>query len=211
MSKDRVLTEPPSVYLASKSPRRQELLRQIGVEFEELLLREAGGRRRDVVELPRKDEPALHYVRRIARTKASAGWNRMIQRQLAPKPVLAADTEVVIRGKVLGKPDSAAAAIAMLERLSGTTHRVLTAVAVRWHTHILLAVSTSRVSFRALSRDEVERYVATGEPFDKAGGYGIQGRAAAFIQHLEGSYSGVMGLPLFETAGILAKIGYHVS
>ncbi len=210
MSKDFVLTERPSVYLASKSPRRQELLRQIGVEFEELLVREAGGRRRDIVETPRKGEPALDYVKRIARTKASVGWHQMNRRHLPPRPVLAADTEVVIDGDVLGKPGDAMNAIAMLERLSGKTHDVLTAVAVRWHAHIVLALSTSRVSFRALARDEVERYVATGEPFDKAGGYGIQGRAAAFIRHLEGSYSGVMGLPLFETTEILAKIGYHV-
>lgn len=205
-----VLTERPSVYLASKSPRRQELLRQIGIEFEELLVREAAGRRRDIVETPRKDEPALEYVKRIARTKAAVGWHQMNRRELPPRPVLAADTEVVIDGEVLGKPDGAANAIAMLERLSGNTHAVLTAVAVRWHAQVMLAVSTSRVSFRTLSRDEVERYVATGEPFDKAGGYGIQGRAAAFIRHLDGSYSGVMGLPLFETTGILAKIGYHV-
>jgi septum formation protein len=205
-----VLTERPSVYLASKSPRRQELLRQIGIEFDELLVREAAGRRRDIIEMPRKDEPALEYVKRIARTKAAVGWHQMNRRQLPPRPVLAADTEVVIDGKVLGKPDSAADAIAMLERLSGHTHEVLTAVAIRWHAHVVLAVSTSRVTFRALARDEVERYVASGEPFDKAGGYGIQGRAAAFIRHLDGSYSGVMGLPLFETTEILAKIGYHV-
>ena len=198
MSKDFIFTERPSVYLASKSPRRQELLRQIDVEFDELLVREASGRRRDIVEVPRKGEAALEYVKRIARTKASVGWQRMIRRSLPPRPVLAADTEVVIDGAVLGKPDDAANAIAMLERLSGKTHDVLTAVAVRWHAHIVLAVSSSRVSFRALTRDEVERYVATGEPFDKAGGYGIQGRAAAFIRHLEGSYSGVMGLPLLK-------------
>ncbi len=209
MSKDFVLTERPSVYLASKSPRRQDLLRQIGIEFEELLVREASGRRRDIVETPRKDEPALDYVKRIARTKASVGWLQMNRRSLPPRPVLAADTEVVIDGAVLGKPADAADAVAMLERLSGNTHDVLTAVAVRWHAHIVLAVSTSRVSFRSITRDEVERYVATGEPFDKAGGYGIQGRAAAFIRHLDGSYSGVMGLPLFETTEILAKIGYH--
>jgi septum formation protein len=205
-----VLTERPSVYLASKSPRRQELLRQIGIEFEELLVREAAGRRRDIVETPRKDEPALEYVKRIARTKASVGWHQMKRRKLAPRPVLAADTEVVVDGAVLGKPDGTANAIAMLERLSGNTHDVMTAVAIRWHAQVVLAVSTSRVSFRALTRDEVERYVATGEPFDKAGGYGIQGRAAPFIRHLDGSYSGVMGLPLFETTEILAKIGYHV-
>jgi septum formation protein len=209
MSEDFILTERPSVYLASKSPRRQELLRQIDVEFDELLVREASGRRRDIVEVPRKGEPALEYVKRIARTKASVGWRRMIRRRLPPRPVLAADTEVVVDGAVLGKPDDAASAIAMLECLSGKTHDVLTAVAVRWRAHIVLAVSSSRVSFRELTRDEVERYVATGEPFDKAGGYGIQGRAAAFIRHLEGSYSGVMGLPLFETTETLRKIGYH--
>jgi len=210
MSSHFVLTEKPSVYLASKSPRRQELLRQIGVEFEELRLREAAGRRRDVVEAQRADESALECVKRIARTKASVGWHRMNQRSLPPRPVLAADTEVAIGGTVLGKPVDAAAAVAMLERLSATTHDVITAVAVRWDAQIVLAVSKSRVSFRALARDEIERYVATGEPFDKAGGYGIQGRAAVFIRHLEGSYSGVMGLPLYETAEILAKIGYHV-
>ena len=210
MSKDFIFTERPSVYLASKSPRRQALLRQIDVEFDELLVREASGRRRDIVEVPHKGEAALEYVKRIARTKASVGWQRMIRRRLPPRPVLAADTEVVIDGTVLGKPGDAANAIAMLESLSGRTHDVLTAVAVRWHAHIVLVVSSSRVSFRELTRHEVEHYVGTGEPFDKAGGYGIQGRAAAFIRHLEGSYSGVMGLPLFETTEILRKIGYHV-
>ena len=200
----------PAIYLASKSPRRKELLRQIGVDFEELLVREASGRRRDVIETPRKDEAPLDYVRRIARTKATAGWHQMTRRKLPPKPVLAADTEVVVDGVVLGKPGNASAATAMLQRLSGNTHIVLTAVAVRWKAQIELAVSTSHVTFRVLTRDDVERYVATGEPFDKAGGYGIQGRAAAFISHLDGSYSGVMGLPLFETTGILAKIGYHL-
>jgi septum formation protein len=206
-----VQTKAPSIYLSSKSPRRIELLRQIGVRFEELLVRESGSRRRDVIEAPRKDEPALDYVRRIARTKAAVGWHHMNRRKLPQRPVLAADTEVVVDGAVLGKPADAASATAMLERLSGNTHEVLTAVAVRWHAQIVLAVSTSRVSFRALTRDDIARYVATDEPFDKAGGYAIQGRAAVFIRHLEGSYSGVMGLPLFETAEILAKIGYHVA
>ena len=206
-----MLTEHPSIYLASKSPRRMELLRQIGVEFEGLLVRESGGRRRDVIETPRKDEAALDYVKRIARTKAAVGWHQMNRRKLPPRPVLAADTEVVIDGAVLGKPADATSAIAMLERLSGNTHDVLTAVAVRWHAQIVLTVSTSHVSFRTLTQGDVERYVATGEPFDKAGGYAIQGRAAAFIRHLDGSYSGVMGLPLFETTEILAKIGYHAA
>jgi septum formation protein len=205
-----LLTERPSLYLASKSPRRQELLRQIGVGFEELKLREGAGRRRDVLETPRKDESPLEYVKRIARTKAAVGWHRMGRRQLTPRPVLAADTEVVVDGGVLGKPEDGASAVEMLERLSGGSHEVITAVAIRWNAQIALAVSISRVSVRALKRDEIERYVASGEPFDKAGGYAIQGRAAIFIRRLEGSYSGVMGLPLYETAEILAKIGYHV-
>ena len=210
MSKLIVPAERPSVYLASKSPRRQELLRQIGVDFTELLLREAAGRRRDIVEASRKDEPPLEYVKRVARTKASVGWHQMGRRGLAPKPVLAADTEVVHDGAVLGKPKDAASAAEMLHRLSGRTHEVSTAVAIRWNTQIMIAVSSSRVTFRVLTDDEIERYVATSEPFDKAGAYAIQGRGAAFISHLEGSYSGVMGLPLFETAEILAKLGFQV-
>jgi septum formation protein len=210
MSKLFVLTERPSIYLASKSPRRQELLRQLGVDFTELLLREAGGRRRDFVEAPRKDESPIEYIKRVARTKAAVGWHQMGRRGLAPKPVLAADTEVVLDGAVLGKPKDATSATDMLRRLSGQTHDVSTAVAVRWNTQILMAVSPSRVTFRALIDDEIERYVATSEPFDKAGAYAIQGRAAAFVSHLEGSYSGVMGLPLFETAEILAKMGLQV-
>ena len=205
-----MLTERPSVYLASKSLRRQELLRQIGVEFEELLLREAPGRRRDIVEVPRKDEVPVDYVKRVARTKAAVGWHRMGRRELPPKPVLAADTEVVIDGAALGKPEDANDAGVMLSRLSGRTHEVMSAVAIRWNAQIAVAFSVSRVTFRALPRDEIDRYIATGEPFDKAGGYGIQGRAATFISRIEGSYSGVMGLPLFETAEILAKIGFHV-
>ena len=210
MSQLFVLTERPSVYLASKSPRRQELLRQIGVEFEEVLLREAAGRRRDIVESPRKDEPPLEYVKRVARTKASVAWHQMNRRGLTPRPVLAADTEVILDNEVLGKPKDAAHAALMLERLSDRTHDVLTAVAVRWNAQIMLAVSASRVSFRALTREEIQRYIATGEPFDKAGAYAVQGRAAVFISRIEGSYSGVMGLPLHETAEILGKVGFYV-
>jgi septum formation protein len=210
MSKLFVLAERPSVYLASKSPRRQELLRQLGVDFTELLLRETAGRRRDIVEAPRKDEPPLEYIKRVARTKAAVGWHQMGRRGLAPKPVLAADTEVLQDGAVLGKPKDATSATEMLRRLSGQTHEVSTAVAIRWNTQIMMTVSSSRVTFRALTDDEIERYVATSEPFDKAGAYAIQGRGAAFVSHLEGSYSGVMGLPLFETAEILAKIGFQV-
>jgi septum formation protein len=124
--------------------------------------------------------------------------------------MMGADTEVVQDGTVLGKPSDAAGAVEMLRRLSGQTHQVSTAVAVSWNKEINMVVSSSRVSFRALTDDEIERYVATGEPFDKAGAYAIQGRGAAFVSHLEGSYSGVMGLPLFETAELLAKIGFPV-
>jgi septum formation protein len=205
-----VLAERPSVYLASKSARRQELLRQLGVDFTPLVMREAAGRRRDVVETPRKDEPPLDYIKRIARTKAAVGWHQMGRRGLAPKPVLAADTEVVLDGTVFGKPKDAADAVEMLRRLSGTTHEVSTGVAIRWNTQILLAMSSSRVTFRALDNDEIDRYVATGEPFDKAGAYAIQGRGATFVSRLDGSYTGVMGLPLFETAEMLTKIGFQV-
>jgi septum formation protein len=210
MSQLFVLTERPSVYLASKSPRRQELLRQIGVEFEELLLREAAGRRRDIVESPRKGEAALDYVKRVARTKVSVAWHQMNRRGLPPKPVLAADTEVILEGHVLGKPKDAAHAALMLEQLSDRTHEVHTAVAVRWNAQIMLAVSSSRVTFRALTREDIQRYIASGEPFDKAGAYAVQGRAAVFISRIEGSYSGVMGLPLYETAEILGKVGFYV-
>ena len=210
MNIEVVPAERPSVYLASKSPRRQELLRQIGVDFTPLLMREAAGRPRDIVEVPRADEAPLEYVKRLARAKASVGWDVMGRRGLAPKPMLGADTEVVQDGTVLGKPSDAAGAVEMLRRLSGQTHQVSTAVAVRWDKEININVSSSRVSFRALTDDEIERYVATGEPFDKAGAYAIQGRGAAFVSHLEGSYSGVMGLPLFETAELLAKMGFPV-
>ena len=200
----------PDIYLCSRSPRRQELLTQLGVHFEVLQLREAPGRRRDVAEKPRMDEPPQDYVKRIARTKASVGWLRMGQRGLPPRPVLGADTEVVLDGAIFGKPRDALDAVRMLTALSGRTHKVITAVAVAWEAQVVRAAATSNVTLRILAHDEIERYVATGEPFDKAGAYAVQGRAAAFITRLEGSYSGVMGLPLCETADILARIGFPV-
>jgi septum formation protein len=199
-----------SVYLASRSPRRQELLRQLGVTFDELRLRSAPGRHRDVVEETLDGEPAQHYVERIARSKATMGWKRMLERGLPPRPVLGADTEVVLEGVIFGKPADVDAARAMLARLAGRQHEVVTAVAVRWKDDVEVALSVSEVTLRKLSAGEIERYIATGEPFDKAGGYAIQGRAAAFITRLDGSYSGVMGLPLAETAALLARIGRSV-
>jgi septum formation protein len=203
-------TAPQAIYLASKSPRRAELLRQLGVEFTELRLREAPGRERDVVEGPRPGEAARDYVTRIARTKALVAWHRMGQRSLPPLPVLAADTEVVLDGAIYGKPADAADAARMLTELSGRTHEVMTALFLKCEQVIYGVVSTSRVTFRALDAAEIERYCASAEPLDKAGAYAIQGRGAAFVERLEGSYSGVVGLPLFETAGALARIGVSV-
>ena len=145
-----------------------------------MLLARSLGRDRDVVEEARDAEPALHYVERIARTKAQVGWQRMQNRKLAERPVLGADTEVVLDGEVFGKPRDAADAIRMLKRLSGRTHQVLTAVAIRFRDVTEVDLSISKVTLRRLAAAEIERYVATGEPLDKAGGYAVQGRAAAF-------------------------------
>ncbi len=202
--------DTPVVYLASKSPRREELLRQLGIDFASLRLREASARERDIMEGARDAEPALHYVERIARTKAAVGWQRMLQRGLPHRPVLGADTEVALDGRIFGKPKDAADAIRMLTLLSARTHQVLTAVAIGWEERIVAEISTSAVTMRRLGQDEIERYVATGEPFDKAGAYAVQGRAASFVSRIDGSYSGVMGLPLYETAQALAAIGFPV-
>jgi septum formation protein len=201
---------PKSLYLASRSPRRQELLRQLGIEFIELRLREAPGRDRDVVEQPRPGESPAGYVTRIARTKALVAWHRMGQRGLPPQPILAADTEVVLDGVVFGKPADPADAARMLAALSGRTHEVITALFLKWDHVIEGALSSSKVTLRSLQPDEIERYCGSGEPLDKAGAYAIQGRAACFVVHLEGSYSGVVGLPLAETAAVLARIGISV-
>ncbi len=198
------------IYLASRSPRRQELLRQIGVDFEVIRLREAPGRDPDVVEGPRDGESAPDYVRRIARTKANVGWERMTERGLIARPVLGADTEVVLEGHIFGKPADAPHALEMLDRLNGRTHLVMTAVALRWEREFVLTVSTSQVTMRELTADEMSRYIDSGEPIGKAGAYAIQSRAASFITRIEGSYSGVMGLPLAETAAALARIGRSV-
>jgi septum formation protein len=200
----------PAVYLASKSPRREELLRQLGVEFASLRLRESTERERDIVEGARDAEPALHYVERIARTKATVGWHRMVQRGLPPRPVLGADTEVVLDDRIFGKPKDAGDAARMLTLLSGRTHQVLTAVALCWEGNTVAEISTSSVTFRTIEHNEIERYVASGEPSGKAGGYAIQGRAATFVRRIDGSHSGIMGLPLYETATALAGIGFPV-
>ena len=147
----------PLLYLASKSPRRQSLLAQLGIEFETLLLREAVGRERDVVEVALDEEPAPHYVERIARTKAQVGWQRMQDRKLAERAVLGADTEVVLDGEIFGKPRNSDDAVRMLKRLSGRTHQVLTAVAIRYRNAIEVDLSSSRVTLRRLAAAEIER------------------------------------------------------
>ena len=200
----------PLLYLASKSPRRQALLAQLGLEFETLRLREATGRPRDVVEEAQDAEPPLHYVERIARTKAQVGWQRMQNRKLAERPVLGADTEVVLDGDIFGKPRDADDAIRMLKRLSGRTHQVLTAVAVRHRDTTEVDVCVSRVTLRRLAAVEIDRYTATGEPLDKAGGYAVQGLAGCFVQKLVGSYTNVVGLPLTEVVGMLAAEGFPI-
>jgi len=204
------MAQEPQLYLASRSPRRAELLRQLGVAFDTLLLREGYGRDRDVLEEALDGEPPGHYVERMARTKAQVAGQRMQNRKLVPRPVLGADTEVTLGTSIFGKPRDAKDAAAMLARLAGRTHEVLTAVAVRVEDRTDVEVAVSRVTLRKLSAAEIDRYVATGEPMDKAGAYAVQGRAAAFITRLEGSYSGVMGLPLAETATLLTRAGVSV-
>lgn len=178
------------IYLASRSPRRRELLQQLGVDFEVIDV--------EIDETWDEKEPPRRFIQRLALEKARAG--REIINNVAP--VLAADTEVILDGKLLGKPDNRDGAIDMLLTLSGRTHEVYSAVALIGQTENAV-LSISRVSFKPLKKAECETYCDSGEPFDKAGGYGIQGGAAAFVSRLEGSYSGVMGLPLYETAELL--------
>jgi len=200
-----VLSSLPRIYLASRSSRRRELLKQIGVPFEVLLFREHGLRGRDLDELPHENEAPDAYVQRVAKEKAEAGWLRVTQRSLPRFPVLAADTAVCLRDRIFGKPADRAIAIAMLKELSGREHRVLTAVVLKHESTLDVIVNENVVRFRELADGEIQEYVATGEPYDKAGGYAIQGRAAAFIPEILGSYTGVMGLPLYETASLLRK------
>lgn len=195
------------IYLASKSPRRRELLRQIGVEFELLMLRNDTPRGPDVPEDVLANEAPMDYVARVASQKAAFAWSIVQQRRLTPRPVLAADTTVVVDGDILGKPASNAEAVAMLQRLSGRTHQVLTSIAVHYTNMTEQLTQVSDVRFATLSPASIKAYCATTEPYDKAGGYGIQGLAALFVEHIDGSHSGIMGLPLFETARLLRQAG----
>jgi septum formation protein len=185
------------LHLASQSPRRRELLARLGLDFGVLDV--------DVPERRQPGEPAEDYVRRVAREKAGAGLLQVMA--VANAVVLGADTEVVLDDEVFGKPRDAADAARMLRALSGRTHRVLSSVSLVSASRENQAISISEVTFAVLSIDDIARYVATGEPQGKAGAYAIQGAAQAFIAHLSGSFSGVMGLPLFETARLLKEFG----
>lgn len=198
------------IYLASRSPRRRELLQQIRINFETLLFRTGERTDQDVDETPHRGEPTTDYVLRIARAKALAASQRVQFRRLMSLPVLAADTTLDVDGEIVGKPTDAEDAVRILKRLSGRRHRVLTAVAVADSRgeRVVDALNENQVRFRTMGEKEIRRYVATGEPMDKAGAYAVQGRAAVFIEEIHGSYSGIMGLPLFETSLLLRDIGY---
>ena len=203
-------TVPPVLYLASRSPRRRELLTQIGLSFLMLPFRGLPREDIDVSEDVRDGEDAETYVVRVARAKALGGEQRLAWRRMSAGLVLSADTTVEIDGDILGKPADAADATAMLTRLSGSTHRVLTAVAVSDVRRLEHALSISTVRFAKLEPRDIERYVLSGEPMDKAGAYGIQGRAGAFVEHIEGSYTGIVGLPLNETWQLLRRFGMDI-
>ena len=206
------------LYLASRSPRRRELLQQLGVAFDTLLFRTDMRSDPEVDETPLPGEAPLAYVERVARAKAAYGVRLIGVRHLRSQPVLSADTTLEFDGEIIGKPTDHADAATILRRLSGKTHRVLTAVAVAAGPvpgqfsglagdPISCRINVSEVRFKTLSDDEVARYVASGEPLDKAGAYGIQGRAAMFVEDIKGSHSGIVGLPLCETALLLREFG----
>lgn len=198
------------IYLASRSSRRRDLLRQIGVGHELLVLREAQPRGRDVDESPHPGEAPRDYVLRVAAAKAAAGLHALSLRRVMLKPVLAADTAIALDGRIIGKPRDAADAATILGDLSGRDHLVMTAVAVAYAARLETRLCVSKVWMCALDAARIQRYVLSGEPMDKAGAYAVQGRAAAFIARIEGSYSGIMGLPLAETAELLTQFGVEM-
>jgi len=199
------------IYLASKSPRRRELLRQIGIDFELLLLRSRDPENVDMVnETVLPGELPHDYVKRISGEKADFAWRSLERRRLLHRPVLTADTAVVLDHKILGKPKDKKEAAAMLRELSGKTHQVLTCVTVRKKDIFLQAIQESEVTFALLSDEIIDHYCDTLEPYDKAGSYGIQGLAAKFITRIAGSYSGIAGLPLYETTKLLREAGVDI-
>jgi septum formation protein len=203
------MTLAPLLYLASASPRRQELLHQIGVDF--ALLAADPEEDAEALETVLPGEAPRVYVRRVTRLKLQAARRRLMRRGLPAAPILCADTTVALQRQLLGKPADAGEARAMLRALGGRRHQVLTAVALAWgagdEAREAEVLNISEVEFAPLTAAAIDAYVASGEPFGKAGAYGVQGRAATFIEKIHGSYSGIMGLPLFETAGLLRLAG----
>jgi septum formation protein len=202
------MTRHSFVYLASQSPRRKQLLEQLGVKFE-LLLPDAS-EDAEALEVVRPNEKPRTYVQRVTALKLEAALQRLKNRGLTPAPVLCSDTTVAIGNTIFAKPDNAEHAKEMLRQLSGQTHRVLTAVSIGTMRKQSRALSISQVRFADLSKQDIDRYVASQEPLGKAGSYAIQGKAAAFISHISGNYSGIMGLPMFETAHLLREFGFAV-
>ena len=200
----------PRIYLASRSPRRRELLTQVGIHFDLLLFRGELRHDPEVLEDVLPGEPPETYVCRVARAKATHGVGIAKERGLIPQLVLSADTTLDLDGEIIGKPRNEADAVAILRRLSGRTHLVLTAVAVATDQRIEHVLSTSEVRFRSLHDEEILRYARSGEPMDKAGAYGIQGRAAMFVEAINGSHSGIVGLPLCETTLLLRQFDYPI-
>jgi septum formation protein len=197
------------LYLASRSPRRRELLNQIGIDFDTVVFRDGGRADSETDETPLPGESPVDYVERVARAKAIHGLKIVEERRLPMRPVLSADTTLELGGQIIGKPVDMADAAVILRRLSGQTHRVLTGVAVNHLGHTEYLLSTSEVRFREIDDEEIRHYVMSGEPMDKAGAYGIQGRAGLFVEHLAGSYTGVMGLPVCETGELLKRLGFR--
>ena len=195
------------IYLASQSPRRRGLLKQIGIRFDLLVLRNDPRRQIDVDELPLAQESPAAYVERVCREKAQAAQEALRLRTLRAAPTLTADTVVTLDQQIIGKPDDNAHAAQILRKLSGRTHEVITAVALTLGERTEFRVASTRIRFASLDEERIRRYLLTGEAHGKAGAYGIQGQAAAFVEHLEGSYSGVVGLPLFETVELLKSFG----
>ena len=192
------------VYLASQSPRRRQLLEQIGVRYE--LLLPSPEEDSEALEMVKLGEAPLTYVKRVTQLKLEAAVARMKQRGLPQAPILCADTTVALGREILGKPQDDKDALRILKMLSGQTHRVLTAVAVASNRKRAICVSVSQVTFASMKLADIKSYIASGEPMGKAGAYGVQGLAATHISEIKGSYSGIMGLPLFETAQLLKQI-----
>ncbi len=196
------------IYLASQSPRRSQLLDQLGIRHELLLPSEDEDA--EALEVQLRSEAPKTYVQRVTGLKLQAAMQRLQQRQLPPAPVLCADTTVALGRTIFAKPEDAEDAKRMLRALSNRPHRVITAIALGWQDEIVQACSESWVTFAEMSDQEIDAYVDSGEPMGKAGAYAVQGRAAAHIAHISGSYTGIMGLPLFETAQAMRRLGWSL-